>query len=189
MDKYLLETLDTREVPLAVRGFLQKALEEFQKSGGYETLALASTARTIASEFRDRGSEALSMVFQGAAWCQLNGFEQAVQSFCSAQAELHRQPSWHQRWNEALALYGLGVAHRRGPGKSIVKAIASFQKALDVLESVRFYYVVEGNGKQVDAIDDLCAELRARISAEFVSPVIDAEEVRSPVTPSSPVLD
>jgi hypothetical protein len=74
-----------------------------------------------------------------------------------------------------VALYGLGVAYRRGPGKSIVKAVANFQKALDVLQSIRYYYVVEGNDKQVDALDDLCAELHARIDAEFVSPVVDAE--------------
>ena len=175
MDKYLLETIDIRDVPLAVRGFLLQALDEYPTSGGYETLALASTARTVASECRHRVAEAVSMVFQGAAWCQLRGYEQAIQSFSSAQAEFNRQPSWRQRRNEAVALYGLGVAYRRGPGKSIVKAVANFQKALDVLQSIRYYYVVEGNDKQVDALDDLCAELRARIDAEFVSPIVDAE--------------
>jgi hypothetical protein len=69
----------------------------------------------------------------------------------------------------------MGLARQRSATRSIASAVASFQKALDVLEDLRIQYVFDGDDRNTDIADELCAELKARIDAEVVAPIVDAD--------------
>jgi hypothetical protein len=49
------------------------------------------------------------------------------------------------RKNEAISLYGLGLVYLRCDEPSVVKAGSAYTKALELLEGVRHYFLVDGN--------------------------------------------
>jgi hypothetical protein len=173
MDVFLLQQLDTSTVPRAINRLLTRALAEYRSGGIREMAALANTARQISLDCSDGAAEAISLVFIGTAYGQRSEFRRAKDSLQLARTVFRRQPAWRHRKNEAIALYCLGLAYQRSPTPSVADAVASFQKALDALESVRCQYELEGDDRGADTVDELCAELIARIDAEVDAPIID----------------
>jgi len=169
MNKYQLEWIYTGDLDLVTRRLLNQAMERY---GTLEMVALAGTAHRVATENASRLDEAISLIFVGGACGSLDDYERAALAFNSAQWRLAMIPSWKQRRNEVIALYGLGIAYFRADRPSLVSALARWQKALAILNGARFYHVVDGLDSDLDILDEIKAELTARIDAETYSPVI-----------------
>lgn len=167
MELYQLNWVYAGGLDLVTRRLLDRALEAY---GTREMVALAGTARHVAAENSHRLDEAISLIFVGGACGCLGEYERAAQAFNSAQWELSRDPSWKQRRNEVIALYGLGVAYLRSDRPDLVMALARWQKGLAILKGARFYHVVEGLDSDLYIMDEIGAELTARINAETTLP-------------------
>jgi tetratricopeptide (TPR) repeat protein len=175
-----LEWIDPFGMSEATLGLLRRALVEYERNGIREALQLARTARQIAAGLRARSDEGVSLIIVGAAWYTLGRYEHARWAFSQARLLLRTQASWHQRRNEALAFYGLGLSYLQLD--DLVKAVVNFQRAVDTLKKVRFHYIVEGKDDTLDIVDTMAAELRGRIAAETALPVLDGAVVRPELT-------
>ena len=175
MEGYLLDAIEARGLPRAMRRILGQALQAYDDGDAGRMLDLSQMGRKVAIECNDRVAEAVSLIFVGAAYCQKSKVRDAAHAFESAQSWLCSQPSWRQRLNESIAYFGLGVALSRWPDPPVAKVLASYQHALSMLESVRYHYLLDADDRAVDVVDDLCAELRTQIDSATQPPFIDAE--------------
>jgi len=157
---------------------LDQALGDYSVGEFRGMLALAGTALRVAMSTRNNTDAAISSIFVGVAHSKLESHDRAAAAFNTAQMLLSRDPSWRQRVNEVVALYGLGMANMRREKPSLVNALARWQKGLAIIKGVRFYYVVDGLNGGLDVVDEIAAELLARIQSETRSPMLEGQVVR-----------
>ena len=156
---------------------LDQALGDYSVGEFRGMLALAGTALRVAMSTRNNTDAAISSIFVGVANSKLGRHDRAAAAFNTAQVLLSRDPSWRQRVNEVVALYGLGMANMRREKPSLVNALARWQKGLAIIKGVRFYYVVEASGG-LDIVDEIASELLARIQSETRSPMLEGQVAR-----------
>jgi hypothetical protein len=172
MEKRLVQILDTNGVSLAVQVFLQQSSLAYQAGCDEKMLRLATSARQIATECDDAMGEAAAWFHLGLAHGLGRDYQTAGRAFERASRIFHRMPSWRQRWNEALALIGLGLVCKMEHPDKTVKAVTSFQKALDLLEGMHFNLAEGGDVRQVQLLDAICADVRKCIVSEAKQVVV-----------------
>lgn len=165
MDCDLWDRLDIKTLGGAVKEYLEQSSRACDAGKADEMLDLARSARLVALECRDTLGEATALVLVGLAYFQMSRFDQARRSFAWAQRIFHRDPSWRSRLNEGLALYELGRVYALE--NSHVSAVASFQKARELLEGIRDKYWTAADDDKVALIDGLLEELKGRVSAQI----------------------
>jgi hypothetical protein len=173
MEKYLLEGINSRSITRAALGYLQRSLAALQASDIGSMLELAQAARQVARKCDDRLGEAAALLHCGTACARQNELDHARRVFELAQREYARIPSWPARHYEAIAHYCIGLLFQRGSRPSSVDAVASFQKALNLLEDVKFFYAAGGDDRQLNLVHELCEELRVRIRDQSSSTAIE----------------
>ena len=178
MERHQIEWVYLGALDESTRGLLHQALDVYSVGGYREMLALSGTALRVAVSTRNNTDAAISQIFMGVAQGKLDRYDRAANAFNTAQVLLAREPSWRQRRNEVIALYGLGLAYMRREPPNLVKALARWQRGLAILDGVRYYYVVDALNGGLDIVDEIAAELRARIAAETRSPMLEGQVVR-----------
>jgi tetratricopeptide (TPR) repeat protein len=147
----------------AVRVFLEQALRACGAGDVDLMIKLATSARWISVECNDTMGEAAALIHLGVAFLSLERMDDAQRAFGWASRTLHRSPEWRQRFNEGIALFGLGLALQSSSPPRRLKAIAQFQQALELLESVRENYWSSANDQKVLELDHLANKARAYI--------------------------
>jgi len=185
----LVEYLDTKALRGAVKEFLIQSLLACEANDADLMLELASAARRVAVECRDVMGEAAALVHLGAASLSVGQVPGAGRAFDWARRIFHRDPGWRQRFNESVALLGLGRVYQLSDPPQPIKAVAVFQQAWELLQGVRENYWTAADDQKVREIDDLVREIESRIAAHMPRVYVEAGTPSSEPRLAMPATD
>lgn len=176
----LLKMLEAASLREAVAELLAESLSACEVGDAAKMLDLAQTARRVALECLDTVGEAVALVHVGAAQANLRKIDRAIDAFDQARRIFHRHPTLPQRKNEGIALFFSGLAYLQQRPSARTQAIASYQKALDILEQLLTDLRMAGDDTMIQNVLYLSEELHDRMASEIPRVFVDAEvhEVR-----------